>query len=109
MYKTSTAGECVTKESNDWLEEDYTESEIVQAITQMDPRFIYKVISKVLANRLKVALPNCISPNQSAFVPGRMIHDNILIAHKLFHYLQSPKNGPNKGLIVKLDMSKAYG
>ncbi|KAK5802755.1 hypothetical protein PVK06_030374 [Gossypium arboreum] len=37
-----------------------------------------------------------------------MIHDNILIAHELLHYLQSSKNGPNKGLVVKLDMSKAY-
>ncbi|KAA3462930.1 reverse transcriptase [Gossypium australe] len=66
------------------------------------------VISKVLANRLKIVLPNCISPNQSAFVPRRMIHDNILIAHELLNYLQSSKNGPNKGLVVKLDMSKAY-
>ncbi|KAK5839724.1 hypothetical protein PVK06_008556 [Gossypium arboreum] len=71
-------------------------------------RFVYKIISKVLANRLKVALTNCISQNQSAFVLRRMIHDNILIAHELLHYLQSSKNGPNKGLMVKLDMSKAY-
>ncbi|KAA3453909.1 reverse transcriptase [Gossypium australe] len=37
-----------------------------------------------------------------------MIHDNILIAHELLHYLQSSKNEPNKGFVVKLDMSKAY-
>ncbi|KAK8292157.1 hypothetical protein V6Z12_D06G104300 [Gossypium hirsutum] len=61
-------------------------------------RFVYKIISKVYANR----------QNQSAFVPGRMIHYNILIAHELLHYLKSSKNGPNKGLVVKLDMSKAY-
>ncbi|XP_052886915.1 uncharacterized protein LOC128295389 [Gossypium arboreum] len=71
-------------------------------------RVIYKIIAKVLANRLKETLPLCISQNQSAFVPGRMIHDNILIAHELVHYLQSAKNGPNKGFVVKLDMSKAY-
>ncbi|XP_016667359.1 uncharacterized protein [Gossypium hirsutum] len=71
-------------------------------------RFIYKIVSKVLANRLKVALPGCISQNQSAFVLGRMIHNNILIAHELLHYLQSSKNGPNKGIAIKIDMSKAY-
>lgn len=37
-----------------------------------------------------------------------MIHGNVLIAHELIHYLQSSKNGPNKGLVVKLVMRKAY-
>ncbi|KAA3473667.1 reverse transcriptase [Gossypium australe] len=50
-------------------------------------RVIYKIISKVLANCLKVPFPPFISKNQSAFVLGRMIHDNVLIAHKLMHYL----------------------
>ncbi|KAH1129232.1 hypothetical protein J1N35_000610 [Gossypium stocksii] len=71
-------------------------------------RVVYKIISKTLTNCLKIALPNCISQNQSAFVSGRMIHDNIFIAHELVHYLQSSKNGLNKGLVIKLDMSKAY-
>lgn len=70
-------------------------------------RYIYKIISKVLTNRLKVALLGCISQNQSAFVPGRMIHDNIFIGHKLLHYLQSFKNNPNKGFVIKINMSKA--
>ncbi|XP_016676373.2 uncharacterized protein [Gossypium hirsutum] len=39
---------------------------------------------------------------------ARMIHENILVAHELMHYLRSSKNGPNKGCVVKLDMSKAY-
>ncbi|KAA3484185.1 reverse transcriptase [Gossypium australe] len=71
-------------------------------------RVLYKIISKVLANRLKTTLPMCIIHNQSAFVPGYMIYDNILIAHVLLHYLQSSKNGPNKGFVIKLDMRKAY-
>lgn len=37
-----------------------------------------------------------------------MIHYNVLIAHELIHYLQSSKNGPKNGLVVKLDMSKTY-
>ncbi|KAA3470135.1 reverse transcriptase [Gossypium australe] len=83
------------------------ELKIIEAFNQMDP-LIYKIISKALANRLKTTLPLCISQNQSAFVLGHMIHENILIAHELMHYLQSLKNGPNKGFVIKLDMSKAY-
>lgn len=71
-------------------------------------RVVYKIMAKVWANRLKMVLPHCISHNQSAFVPSRMIHDNFIIAHELVHYLQSAKNGPNKGFVAKLDMSKAY-
>ncbi|KAA3483070.1 reverse transcriptase [Gossypium australe] len=71
-------------------------------------RYIYKIIAKVLANRLKVILSNCISYNQIVFVPGRMIHDNILIAHELLHYHQNTRYNSNKGCVIKLDMSKAY-
>lgn len=61
-----------------------------------------------MVNRLKAILPDCISQNQSTFVLGRMIHDNILIWHELLHYLQSSRNGPNKGCVIKPNMSKAY-
>ncbi|KAK5811783.1 hypothetical protein PVK06_027155 [Gossypium arboreum] len=71
-------------------------------------RFVYKMVAKTLANRLKKVLPECISQNQSAFFPNHMIHDNVLISHELVHYLRSSKNSPNKGCVIKLDMSKAY-
>lgn len=60
------------------------------------------------ANRLKAILSISIGLNQSAFVPSRMLHDNAMIAHELLHYLQSDKNGPNKGFVTKLNMSKTY-
>ena len=69
---------------------------------------LYKIISKVLANRLKIVLNKCISESQSAFVPGRQIMDNVLIAQEVMHFLKNKKKGRVGYMALKLDMSKAY-
>jgi ribonuclease HI len=69
---------------------------------------IYKLVSKVLAYRLKPILQKIIAPNQSAFVPGRLITDNILLAYEVNHFLQNKRNGKVGFAALKLDMSKAY-
>lgn len=69
---------------------------------------IYKIISKMMANRMKVFLSHIISVNQSAFTPGRLITDNTLVAYETFHYMQSARSGKKRSMAVKLDMSKAY-
>ncbi|OMO73078.1 reverse transcriptase [Corchorus capsularis] len=70
--------------------------------------FIYKIISKILANRVKNILPEIISPTQSAFIHGRQIQDNIIVAHQAFHALKGRSRGHNGYMALKLDLSKAY-
>ncbi|KAM1117079.1 hypothetical protein ACFX19_007618 [Malus domestica] len=69
---------------------------------------IYKVIAKVLTNRLNMVMPKVICGNQSVFVAGKQIQDNILVVHELLHSLLHKKKGDQTGMAIKLDMAKAY-
>ena len=68
----------------------------------------YTIISKVLCQRLKLCRTSLISETQSAFVAGRLITDNILIAHEMFHGLRTNKACQRKYMEIKTDMSKVY-
>lgn len=68
----------------------------------------YKVISKLLSLRLKPVLQEVVSENQSAFVPGRVISDNVLITHELLHFLKTSGAVKHCSMAVKTDVSKAY-
>jgi hypothetical protein len=69
---------------------------------------IYKLIAKVLANGMKKILPQIISLNQSAFISGRLITDNILVAFEALHTMDVKMSGKKGFMAIKLDMSKAY-
>jgi exonuclease III len=66
---------------------------------------IYKLLTKVIARRLKPILPTIISPEQSGYVEGRQILDSIILAHEVIHSLQKTKT---PGMLLKLDISKAF-
>lgn len=71
--------------------------------------YSYKILSKVMANRLRPLLLTLISTTQNTFVAGRQIQDNIGIAHEIFHFFKLRKKKERKfELGVKLDMHKAY-
>ncbi|XP_031124298.1 uncharacterized protein LOC116027009 [Ipomoea triloba] len=69
---------------------------------------LYKILSKALANRIKPLLNCLVSESQCAFVPGRLISDNLLLAYEIQHYLKRKSQGNNGMMGLKLDMSKAY-
>ena len=68
---------------------------------------IYKIISKAMANILNPILARVMSGNQSAFVPGRLIIDNIGVAFETLHFLKHQKSSHHGYAAIKLDMAKA--
>ena len=97
---------------------NYTYVTLIPKVKNLEKKFefrpislcnvIYKLISKILANRLKPLLPSIVSENQSAFQAGRVIIDNILMTFKTLHYMKTQQNSSTVFMAFKLDMSKAY-
>eukprot|EP00253_Pinus_taeda_P004744 PITA_04744 len=66
---------------------------------------VYKIISKVIANKLQPLLPTLVSREQMGYVEGRQILNNIIQAHEVVHSLTSKRQA---GMIMQLDLEKAY-
>jgi Reverse transcriptase (RNA-dependent DNA polymerase) len=65
----------------------------------------YKIISKILTNRLAHAVHHIVDEAQAAFIQGRFILDNVLAAHEIIHFAKTTKQ---QGIILKIDFEKAY-
>jgi hypothetical protein len=83
-----------------------------ELVTQFRPislcNVAYRLASKVMANRVRPMMDQIISQSQSAFIPGRLISDNVLIAHEIHHAMKVKTGGRNGEMSIKLDMSKAF-
>lgn len=69
---------------------------------------VYKIVVKCIVNRMRPLLNVLISDVQSAFIPGRLITDNALVAFECFHAIQRGKGQAKDFCAYKLDLSKAY-
>ncbi|XP_059310173.1 uncharacterized protein LOC132061355 [Lycium ferocissimum] len=69
-------------------------------------KFTNKILSKIITIRLAPILPKLISENQSGFIKGRLITENILLTQEIVHGIKGGKDQGN--LVMKLDMPKAY-
>lgn len=67
----------------------------------------YKIIAKSLADRIRNHLPHIIHPSQAAFVHGRHIASNIIIAQEIIHNFNL-KSWTQKAFLLKLDLTKAF-
>lgn len=65
----------------------------------------YKILIKLLANRLKRVMPTLISENQSAFVGDRQILDEVLLENEVVNWAKSCSK---KLMLIKIDFAKAY-
>ena len=68
---------------------------------------IYKIVTKIIVNRIRPFLFGLISPLQAAFVPGRKGLDNAIIVQELIHTM-SKKKGKTGVMAIKLNLEKAY-
>jgi hypothetical protein len=66
---------------------------------------IFKIITKVLTNRLTLVADKVIHSAQTAFIPGRNIYEGVVVLEEVIHELHKTKA---KGIILKLDFEKAY-
>ncbi|XP_030449341.2 uncharacterized protein LOC115671829 [Syzygium oleosum] len=87
-----------------FLSREVTDIEIRNSLFSLAK--VYKCITKILANRLAFVLPSIISNSQNAFVKGRRIGDNILLAQELFAGFHHEPYRPK--CAIKVDFQKAY-
>ena len=68
---------------------------------------VYEVVTKIIVKRLRPFLPKLISPLQTAFVPGRMGLDNMIIAQEIIHTM-TLKKGKTGFMAIKIYLEKTY-
>ncbi|CAA7029675.1 unnamed protein product [Microthlaspi erraticum] len=81
------------------------------SITQFRPislcNVLFKTITKVMVERLKLVISKLIGPAQASFIFGRLSTDNIVLVQEAVHSMRR-KEGRKGWMLLKLDLEKAY-
>ena len=85
---------------------------VPKEVTQFRPislcNVTYKIITKIMVNRLKPLMNYLISPFQNVFIQGRNISNNILLAHEIMDIVRKKKFRKKGYGALKVDMCKTY-
>lgn len=68
---------------------------------------IFKIVTKIIATRLRRHMSSLVAPHQCSFISGRHSSDNVVIAQEVFHSMRC-KKGKKGFVVVKVDLEKAY-
>ena len=103
---------------NSWMMPDFNANTLIlipktqnaDTVSQYRPialaNFKYKIISKIMADRVATIMPTIISPEQKGFIQGRQIKDCIFLASEAINQLDKKSFGGN--LAFKVDIAKAF-
>ena len=68
---------------------------------------LYKLVTKIMVNRLKPLIPDWISPNQNSFIKGKGADINLVVVSEILHSVHK-KKGRWGWFALKIDLEKAY-
>lgn len=69
---------------------------------------LYIIVAKAISNCLQNIIGRCVNSAQCAFVSGRLITNNVILAYEVLHMFRYKRTGKKGFMALKLDMSKAY-
>ena len=67
---------------------------------------IYKIVTKIISNRLKPIISRVVAPNQCSFIKGRQSSDNIILVQEIIHSMRNMRK-KNGFMAIKIDLEKA--
>ncbi|CAN1841042.1 Transposon TX1 uncharacterized 149 kDa protein [Linum perenne] len=105
-------GKQVFEECRDWWQNGVISEEVRARMSDLRPISLcnvwYRIMAKVLANRLRMVMHEIIPEEQSAFIKVQSIIDNVLVVFETIQAMQNRRRAKCGEVAFKVDISKAY-